>query len=166
MLPNRTMANHSFEMLANSTEFLTVILDNITSCVLLLDRDMKLQAFNNALKSIFSKKEDEDIMYMHCGEAIGCAHQVTEAKECGKTSQCCNCDLRLAAMHSYLNKEVVHKKYISRPFFNKNLQLEMKNLQFSTRHFYFQKERYIILILDDITDCIKNKPNHKEIKQN
>jgi sigma-B regulation protein RsbU (phosphoserine phosphatase) len=27
----------------------------------------------------------------------------------------------------------------------------MKDLQFSTRHFYFQKEKYIILIIDDIT---------------
>lgn len=151
MHSKRSMANHSFEMLAESGEFLNLILNNITSCVLLLDKDMKLQAFNDALKTIFSNKADEDLLYKLCGEAIGCAYQVEEAKDCGKTTKCCTCELRLAAFDSYLNNTTIFKKHIRRPFFNKNGKREMRDLQFSTRHFYFRKEKYIILIIDDIT---------------
>uniref|UniRef100_UPI00321758D9 hypothetical protein n=1 Tax=uncultured Draconibacterium sp. TaxID=1573823 RepID=UPI00321758D9 len=155
MIQNRTMANHSFEMLAKSGEFLNIVVNNITNCVLLLDREMKLQAFNNALKSIFSNKADEDIMYMRCGEAIGCAYQINEAKDCGKTSKCSTCELRLAGMESYLYNKEIYNEHISRPFFNKNKLQEMKDLRFSTRSFHFQKERYIIMIVEDITSLVK-----------
>ncbi|WP_297091940.1 hypothetical protein [uncultured Draconibacterium sp.] len=150
----KTMANHSFDMLATSGEFMQMILNNITSCVLLLDKDMKLQAFNDVLKTIFSNKADEDILYLLCGEAIGCAYQIEEAKDCGKTSKCCTCELRLSAFDSYLNNTIVYKQHIQRPFFNKKGEREMKDLQFSTRHFYFRNEKYIILIIDDITKRI------------
>nr|WP_321354832.1 hypothetical protein [uncultured Draconibacterium sp.] len=133
------MANHSFDMLAESGEFMSLVLDNITSCVLLLDKDMRLQAFTSALKTIFSNKTKEDLLYMLCGEAIGCAYQIEEAKDCGKTSKCCTSKLRLAAFYSYLNNTVVYKQHIKRPFFNKNGEREMKDLQFSTRQFYFRK---------------------------
>ncbi len=160
MLPNRTMANHSFEMLANSSEFLNIVLNNISSCVLLLDRELKLQAFNNAIKTIFSNKADEDLLYMRCGEAIGCAYQIEEAKDCGKTSKCSTCDLRLAGMESYLNNKEIFKEQITRPFFNKNNQLEMKDLQFSTRGFQFQQERYVIMLIEDITIHIRKTTEH------
>lgn len=149
------MANHSFEMLEQSGDFMNIVLNNITSCILLLDKDMRLQAFNNALKTIFSNKADEDVMYMLCGEAIGCAYQIEEAEDCGKTSKCCTCDLRLSAFDSYLNNTDVYKNHIRRPFFNRNGQREMKDLQFSTRLFYFRSEKYIILIIDDITKKIR-----------
>lgn len=161
MQSKKTMANHSFEMLTESGEFMNIVLNNITSCVLLLDKDMKLQAFNDALKTIFSNKADEDLMYMLCGEAIGCAYQIEEAKDCGKTSKCCTCELRLAAFDSYLNDTIVYKEHIRRPFFNKNGEREMKDLQFSTRHFNFKKEKYIILIINDISGLApsQNKMN-------
>lgn len=151
MQSKSSMANHSFEMLASSGEFMSLILNSITSCVLILDKDMKLQAFNNALKTIFSNKADEDLLYKLCGEALGCAYQVEEMKDCGKTSKCCSCELRLAAFDSYLNNTIICKKHIRRPFFNNKGEREMRDLQFSTRHFYFMKEKYIILIVDDIT---------------
>ncbi|QIA09556.1 hypothetical protein [Draconibacterium halophilum] len=163
MQSKKTMANHSFDMLTESSEFMNLVLDNITNCVLLLDKDMRLQAFNKALKTIFSNKADEDLLYMRCGEAIGCAYQIEEAKDCGKTSKCCTCELRLAAFDSYLNNSIIYKKHIRRPFFTQNGEREMKDLQFSTRQFYFRKEKYIILIIDDITGKVppSNVPEEK-----
>ncbi len=155
-----SMANHSFEMLAGSGEFLNIVVNNITSSVLLLDKNMRLQAFNNTLKTVFSNKADEDLMYKLCGEALGCAYQVEEQKDCGKTSKCCTCELRLAAFDSYLNDSVVYKEHIRRPFFNINNEREMKDLQFSTRHFYFRKEKYIILIINDITAQVPYQEEH------
>lgn len=145
------MTNESFNFLSNSSEFLNIILNNINSCVLLLDKELKLIAYNDALKTIFSNKKDEDLFFVRCGEAIGCAYQIEEKEECGNTSKCGNCELREAALISYLNNEIVYKEHITRPFFTHENQKVVKHLQFSTRLFVFKKEKYVIMIIEDIS---------------
>ncbi len=163
MNSKRTIANHSFERLAASGDFLNIVLNNINSCILLLDQHVKLQAFNDALKTIFSNKENEDLLYMRCGEAIGCAYQIEEAKDCGKTTKCDTCELRLAALDTYLNNSVTYKKHVNRPFMNNKQEKEYKDLQFSSRLFSFEKEKYIILIIEDITEVIKYRKLKKQL---
>ena len=80
MKPKLSMTNESFNFLRGSGEFMNIILNNINVCVLLMDNDMKLIAFNDSLKTIFSNKKDEDLLYIKCGEAIGCAYQVGQIK--------------------------------------------------------------------------------------
>lgn len=126
-------------------------MNNINSSILLLDKEMRLKAFNDAMKTIFSSKKDEDLMYMKCGEAIGYAYQLEEQKECGKTSQCCNYDIWIAALNSYMNNSVVYKDHIQRPFFLHSGEKVMKYLQFSTRLFVYNNEKFIIMIVEDIT---------------
>ena len=47
-----SLTNTSFNYLSNSSEFLNIVLSNISSCVLLLNEHMELQAYNDALKTI------------------------------------------------------------------------------------------------------------------
>ncbi|MBN1117349.1 MAG: hypothetical protein JXA77_09110 [Bacteroidales bacterium] len=143
--------NVSFDFLKGSSEFLNLVLNNISSCVLLLNRDMELQEFNNAMKTIFTARKDEYLLYVRCGEAIGCAYQVEEMKDCGTTSHCSFCELRLAALTSYSEDKVVFKESIIKPFLNGEGEKVDKHLQFSTRLFRFKGERYILMIIDDIT---------------
>jgi sigma-B regulation protein RsbU (phosphoserine phosphatase) len=152
MIHHLTSTNVSFAYLKNSSDFLNILVNNICSCVLLLNKNMELQAFNDSLKTIFSNKPDESLLYMKCGEAIGCAHSVEEIKECGKTSQCYNCELRLSALYSYVDKKIEYRKKISRYFYKTDNKKELKHLQYSTRPFYFEDDFYILLIIDDITD--------------
>jgi sigma-B regulation protein RsbU (phosphoserine phosphatase) len=154
-----TMSNDSFSFLKGSAEFLDIVINNINSCVLLLDKDLRLIAFNDALKTIFSNKNDESLFYIKCGEAIGCAYQVEEQKECGQTSRCIYCELKISALKSYLNNEVIYKQHISRPFFNSNNQKVTKELQFSTRLFVFNNEKFIIMLIEDITKLYQGKEN-------
>lgn len=149
--------NISFGFLKGSPEFLDLVLNNISSCILLLDRQMELQAFNNVLTSIFSNKKNEDLLYARCGEAIGCAYNVEEMKRCGETSHCSTCDLRAAALISYYKNQPVFKEKVSREFYKIDGQKEWKHLQFSTRCFDFEKERYIIMIVDDITRLVNDE---------
>ncbi|MFC2137605.1 hypothetical protein ACFLTE_05465 [Bacteroidota bacterium] len=149
-----TSANTSFDFLSRSSDFLNLILNNINSCIMLLNKDLELQAFNNAFKTIFSNKADEHLLYVKCGEALGCAYQVEEMKECGTTSKCRSCEIRISAMMSYQEKKAIYKNKISREFFRSDSKKELKHLQFSTRPFYFEKEYYIILIIEDITKMI------------
>lgn len=143
---DKSMTNVSFNTLNLSSNFLTFILNNINSCVLLLDKDMKLRAFNNALKTIFSNKKDEDLQYKKCGDSIGCAYQIEEQKNCGETSQCEDCDLRLAALDSYLNDKPIYKRQTVRPFFNYENKRVYKNLIFSTKLFVYDDEKYVMMI--------------------
>jgi sigma-B regulation protein RsbU (phosphoserine phosphatase) len=149
--------NVSFEFLKNSREFLNLILNNINSCILLLDKEMKLHAFNDSMKTIFSNHKDEHLLYRRCGEALGCAYQIEEVKDCGKTSRCQECEIRIAAMESYLNNKVIYKEHIEKPFFNLADEKVNKHLQFSTRLFKFQGEKYIIMIVEDITKLMEMK---------
>ena len=150
-----SMTNESFNFLKNSSEFLNLVLNNINSCVLLLDKGLYLQAFNNPLKTIFSNKQDEDLLYVKCGEAIGCAYQVEEQVECGSTSKCKTCELRIAALKTLSNDKIIYKEHISKPFFTYQNQRIDKHLQFSTRIFRYKKEKYVMMIIEDITKFVE-----------
>ena len=149
--------NVSFDYLRNSPDFLNLILNNISSCILVLDRNMELQAFNDAMTSIFSGKKDENLLYLRCGEAIGCAYNVDEMKQCGETSHCDYCSLRESALLSYYEKKAIYKQKLSREFYMNDGKKVMKHLQFSTRSFVFEKDTYIIMIIDDITELVNTK---------
>lgn len=157
MSTDLTLTNESFGFLKGSGDFLNIILNNINSCILLLDKELKLKAFNDSLKTVFSNKKDEDLLYRRCGEALGCAYQIEEQKNCGETSRCCNCELRISALTSYMNNEVIYKNHISRPFLDYHNQRVGKSLQFSTRIFQFNNEKYIIMIVEDITKFIESE---------
>lgn len=149
--------NESFEFLSNSSEFLNIILNNINSSVLLLNDKMELQAFNDSLKTIFSRNKNENLIYRRCGEAIGCAYQIEEGKNCGDTSRCCNCELRVAALQSYVNNEVIYHDRITKPFLtHDNIRVD-KRLQFSTRLFIFRDEKYIVMLINDITHFVNSE---------
>lgn len=152
-----TSTNVSFDWLRGSADFLNAVLHNITCCVLLLDKDMRLQAFNDPLLTIFSNKKGEDLLYRRCGEAIGCAYQIEEMKDCGKTNHCHKCELRTAALYSYLKDEPVYKEAIDKPFFTRDGKKELKHLRFSTRLFVFKREKYILLLVEDVTEMINLK---------
>jgi len=146
-----SMSNDTFSFLKDSNEFLNIMLNNINSCVMLLNKDLKLAAFNDVLKTIFSNKKDEDLFYKRCGESIGCAFQIEEQKECGQTSKCNECELRLSALSSYNTNESIYKNNISRPFFDSSNNKIIKHLQFSTHLFHFHKEKYVVLIVEDVS---------------
>jgi sigma-B regulation protein RsbU (phosphoserine phosphatase) len=150
-----SLNNTSFNYLKGSSEFLNLVLNNVSSCVLLLNREMKLIAFNDSIKTIFSNKKNEDLQYHKCGNAIGCAYAVEEEKECGQTTRCNTCDIRISSIKAYVEKKEVFKEHISREFYTSKLKKELRHLQFSARIFNFEKDTYIILIVDDISRLIK-----------
>lgn len=157
MTKNVSLTNESFNFLHGNSDFLNLVLNNINSCILLLDKDLNLHAFNDALNNIFSNKKDENLQYRKCGEAIGCAYQIEEQKECGKTSHCNTCDLKIAVLTSYMNDEVIYKEHVIKPFLNYENEKEDKHLQFSTRMFVHNREKYVIMIVEDITKFYETK---------
>lgn len=158
-------ANKSFSHLRGSSEFLNLVLDNISSCILLLDKNMRLHAFNDSLKTIFSNKKDEHLLYMKCGDAIGCASQVDEKSNCGKSEQCKTCDLRLSALNAYALNKVVYKSRVTRQFYDHNGKKVDKHLQFSTKPFRYNNEKYIIMIIEDITKFVEIEKENAVLRE-
>ncbi|GAB4292079.1 MAG: hypothetical protein Kow0068_17330 [Marinilabiliales bacterium] len=157
-------ANVSFNFLKGNSDFLNLVLNNICNAVLLLDNKMNLIAFNDTMKTLFVNAENEYLLYKKCGNAIGCAHAVKEEAECTKTSRCNFCDIREAVLISYSENKPVYRDMFSREFFNINNVKVLKYLNFSTRLFKFNKDNYIILIIEDITETIKLKEKIKKLK--
>lgn len=148
-------SNITFRQLLQTPSFLNEILNSISSCLLLLNKKMELQAFNDPLKNLFSNKKDEDLQYQRCGEALGCAYTVDEMKRCGETSKCKYCDLRIHAMWAYTNKLSVYKQRLDREFYTSKGIKKLKNLQYSIHPFNHDQDYYIVVVVDDLTPLVE-----------
>ena len=115
---------------------------------------MELQAFNDPLKTMFVNKADEDLLYVRCGEAIGCSYSVDEIKDCGKTSKCSTCELRVKALESYIERKPIYREKFSREFYTTIGSKDLKHLQFTILPFEFNKDYYIIVIIEDATELV------------
>ena len=146
--------NTSFNYLRGSPDFLNKVLNSISSAVLLLDKDMRLQAFNDALRTMFSSAPEEYLLYQKCGNAIGCANPIEQQQECGEADQCCNCELRKAAILTYCEGVEFYKNRLQREFLRRDGTKVRKYLQFSTRRVRFNQDPYVLLIIEDLTDLI------------
>jgi len=147
-----THTNLSFSQLNASGDFLRIIIDNLTSCILLLDHEMNLKAFNRPLETIFGVDPPSGETLIKCGNVIGCAYAVESMKECGTTDHCKICPLRISALESYVRGVETYKQKLSRSYYSAKGQKFLKHLQYSTGSFVFEKEKYILVIIDDITE--------------
>jgi len=147
-------SNISFDFLYKSNDFLNIILNNVSCSILLLNKDLELKAFNDPVKNMFINKPDEDLLFVRCGEAIGCAYTIEEMKKCGETSYCNKCDLRINSLQSYIEKKPIYRQKLSREFYKIDGNKEMKHLQFSVLPFYFLNDYYIIVLVEDITELV------------
>ncbi|MBI9067471.1 MAG: hypothetical protein JEZ09_09280 [Salinivirgaceae bacterium] len=146
-----TSASTRFDELKSSPDFLNFVLDNINNCVLMLNSEMELQAFNNPFKTIFTNMAGEDLLYVRCGEALGCAYTVEEQKDCGKTSKCSSCELRKNALISYTTKKPMYRKRLEREFYKFLGAKETRLLEYSIKPVYLSNHYYLLVIINDIT---------------
>ena len=70
-----------------SNNLLSSLINNMTSAVFLLDKDIKVFNVNKAFTKLF-KKSEEEVLNQLCGNAIGCVFPVKENTDCGKTYNC------------------------------------------------------------------------------
>ncbi|QEK11115.1 SpoIIE family protein phosphatase [Crassaminicella thermophila] len=145
----------SLKQLKDSNRFLNIIFENITSAVFLINRNMKIQQFNEPFKVLFNKEEDQIIGKL-CGNVIECKYTVEEDKLCGRTSNCETCIIRKAVLKAFNEKQPTFKETINRNFYINGKSIE-KYFQFTTKYLNYNNEDMALIILDDITEIEKSK---------
>jgi len=127
----------------------------------MLNKDMKLQAFNNSLKTLFLNSSERRILYQRCGEVLGCAYSIEEKADCGKTSHCNECILRQTALKAYANHKSYYNERLIREFYTIDDKKEIKNLRFSVKPIYYEDCYYLFLIIDDISNVVEDSSLQK-----
>lgn len=145
-----TSTNVTFNFLKDSSNFLNLVLDNITTVVMLLNSKMELIAFNETIKNVFPFSKHKDLKYADCGEALGCLSHIDQKKACGNTSNCSKCELRLSAINSYLENKPTYRKRVSKEIYFDDGFHKRVDLVYSTRLFIFRGEKYLLLLIDPV----------------
>ena len=144
-----------FRDLRESNDFLNVLIDNITSAIFLVDRDIKIRNFNDPFQALFQKDEGQ-ILGERCGNVIGCAFTVDQSKDCGETTNCNECELRKSILKSFLEKVATYREKIERGFYIQGEKIS-KYFQFSTKYIQWNHETMVLIVVDDITALEKQR---------
>lgn len=146
----------AFRKFKQSVEFLNILLNNINSGVFILNKNFEVQEINNAIKNIFQIADDDHIG-QKCGNVLGCIFAVEEGKNCGDTSRCDDCVLRNSSFYTLNTHKEVYKQQLSRNFYlNEDDATEM-HLLFSTKYLHFHDKEFVIVIVEDTTELMKQK---------
>jgi sigma-B regulation protein RsbU (phosphoserine phosphatase) len=143
-------ANFVMEDLKESTEFLNLLVDNVTSAVFLVDKGVRLRQFNNAFQKLFSKDEARLIANL-CGNAIGCAFAVEEDTECGCSSHCNNCVLRKSILKAFTEEVPTYRARLDRVFYIVDKPVQ-KHFIYSSLLVTYRGESVTMVIVDDYTE--------------
>ncbi len=136
--------------LKESNQFLNILLDSVSSAVVIVDRDYRIRQFNGSLGKLFGREPDE-MQGRRCGEALGCAFAVFENAPCGDTSQCDKCLLRNSILAAFRKKGSVRRKKFSRQFVSGGVPVQ-KHLAYSIRQIRFNGQELALVIIEDITE--------------
>lgn len=151
-----------FDDLKDSNEFLNLLLKNINSAVLVVDKKFHIYQFNDFFLNLFDNALDT-VVEKSFGQITGCVNSVVENRPCGETSQCKNCIFRRSLLQTLIEKTPVEKVPLKRIFYIKG-EAKQKYLEFTTRRIDFEDKRLILVILYDVTD-IEEKKIELEEKQ-
>ena len=146
-----------------SNEFLSNLLNNMSSAVFLVDTDVRVINVNRGFKQLF-KKSEQEVLNQLCGNAIGCVFPVKEATDCGKTYNCDNCELRKALLSCFLGKEDPESILLKREFF---IGGEFVKKYFWTTVKYIEHDdlAFSLVMIYDVTELESHRRKLKELNE-
>lgn len=153
--------NLTYDNLMESNIFLNTLLNNLTSALFIVDRNIKIQTLNDSFAALFYKDEDK-MINKFCGNAIACVFVEEERKNCGTTSNCQECKLRKSLLKVFDEKSTTYHGKITREFYINNKKI-LKHFLFSTKPITYKGEEMALIIIDDITKLEEQKETIKRI---
>ncbi len=141
--------------LLESSEFLQVVLQNITSAVLILDKDLRIYHINNVAGLLFGQST-QDMVGRLFGNAVCCLTALKNGTACGASPACAACSIR-NTIQSVISRRrpVVKMKYTQDILVGG--ERERKILQYSAKYIRFAGEVFVIIIMDDITEADRQR---------
>lgn len=146
---------------SSETEFLKILMSNLTSAVLLLDKDMRIKEINDYFGTLFKNEEDK-FFGKYCGRAIGCEIAVESVQDCGNSSECQNCDLRNSVIRSFIqNIPTIKEKCVKEIYYDD--KKVTKTFLYSTKKIILNNEELFLIIIDDISKLEDQKVKLEEL---
>lgn len=142
------------------TDFL---LENLTTAVFLVDKNLKVKKVNSAYKELFEKNEEE-VLNKLCGNSMGCSFAEESKQLCGTTKECGKCSIRNCINSGFENIENVQNTYITREFYINGIA-KMKYFRIKTKYVNYENEDMAIIAIDDVTELEEEKNRIKEFAQ-
>lgn len=136
--------------LSESSDFLNILIDNISSTIFIVAADLKVKNSNKAFGNLFQRTEDQILGKLY-GNALGCIYTEEGARQCGTTEYCNACDLRIALLNTFLDHIPMNKGILDRKF-SINGKLENKYLSYTTKLISFDHNEMALIIIDDNTE--------------
>jgi signal transduction histidine kinase len=141
--------NGNLNELQESSDFLNILLDNISSAIFIVDPDLRVQNYNHAFYEIF--RTEDIVLGQLTGNAFGCQYTKNDTHECGTTWHCNICDLRNSLLNCFMGKVQADKGSLNREFFIDG-QSVRKYFMYTTKLISFQGKKKALVIVDDITE--------------
>lgn len=147
--------------LKSSLEFLNLIYDTIPTGILIVDKNAKIQSFNNSLSNIF-KKAEEDLIDKLCGNGIGCAFEVESNLDCGCTQYCNDCPLRNGILKSINEGQSTENKLLKRNFYIEGNNI-VKYFNFYIKPLITNNEKFSVIFFNDVTEFYELAEKRNEL---
>ncbi len=133
-------------------EFFRAVLDAIPSPVFIVDKDVRILAYNAAAVPLLGEKPDL-VLRMRSGEALHCINATGTQGGCGCSEECRACVVRNSVRSSFGNQSVVRQK--SRMTLVREGGSSEVFLLVTTAPLKHEGASYVILILEDISELVE-----------
>jgi sigma-B regulation protein RsbU (phosphoserine phosphatase) len=138
-----------------SGNFLSVLLENMNSAVLVVDEHFRIHQFNNMFLSLFRGSKDFD-QQESFGQATGCTSAVLEEKMCGQADSCSACIFRKDISEAVSQGVGIHKKIVKREVVIGGAPV-LKYLEMTIRPLHYEGQNMILVIIYDVTELVEKK---------
>lgn len=134
----------------NNDTMLKALLENVSSCVFLLNDQIQVKEVNPSFESVFNTTM-ESVHDLLCGNAIRCSNAIEEEVLCGRSSHCGDCELRKAFTEALTEGSSTTKKTL---FMNVDVDGNRveRYFRFSVTPMDTDKGKSLVVVLDDFTD--------------
>lgn len=132
--------------------FLENLINAIPSVILLVDSDIRIQQMNSTASNDLGLNI-RDVYRKRGGEALHCVHSDEVPGGCGHAEACKECIIRGSVNMAFQGNRVYRKQ--ERMQLRTGDNVSDLHLLVTASPFEFQQERYVLLILDDISELIQ-----------
>ena len=142
------------EPLLKDADLLQKVFDSIPSILLIVDSDVRIYHLNLPASNGLGL-DITDIYLKRCGEILRCIHAFEVPEGCGHTEHCKDCIVRNSVNNAIKGNRVYREK--TKIEVIKNNNIEHIYLMVTASPFEYKENRYVLLVLEDISEIIELK---------